>query len=243
MDGRFHNVYDDDVRADAYAELGFPGTYSLAFRDLPAIFRAHVTGRRALDFGCGTGRSTRFLRDLGFEVVGVDISGPMLEKARERDPSGHYRLVTEAGLTGLDAGRFDLVLAAFTFDNIPTASGKEQALRSLARLLAPAGRIVAIVSSPDIYVHEWASFSTRDFPENRRARSGDRVRITMLDVADRRPVEDVVCTEEDYRRLHELVGLEVLESHRPLARGDEPIAWKSETEIAPWVIDVLGRSR
>ena len=37
---------------------------------------------------------------------------------------------------------------------------------------------------PAIYVNEWASFSTRDFPENRNARDGDRVRIVMLDVPD-----------------------------------------------------------
>jgi hypothetical protein len=29
---------------------------------------------------------------------------------------------------------------------------------------------------------------------------------------------------------------------RPLATGDERIDWKSETEIAPWVVYVLGRA-
>lgn len=79
MTSGFHNVYDDEERAGAYAELGFPGTYYLAFRDLPSIFAEHVTGKRALDFGCGAGRSIRFLRGLGFDVVGVDISRPMLD--------------------------------------------------------------------------------------------------------------------------------------------------------------------
>ena len=71
MDRGFYNVYDDEQRANVYAELGFPSTYYLAFRDLPTIFTEHVRGRRALDFGCGTGRSTRFLRGLGFEVFGL----------------------------------------------------------------------------------------------------------------------------------------------------------------------------
>ena len=85
MDSGFHNVYDDEQRAGAYAGLEFPGTYYLAFRDLPSIFAEYVSGKRALDFGCGTGRSTRFLRSLGFEAVGIDISSPMLDKARELD--------------------------------------------------------------------------------------------------------------------------------------------------------------
>ena len=43
----FHNVYDDATMASAYARLAFPGTHHLAFRDLPALFGAHVKGRRA----------------------------------------------------------------------------------------------------------------------------------------------------------------------------------------------------
>ena len=65
------NCYEDASRADAYATLEFANTYYLAYRDLPAIISEHVTGTKALDFGCGTGRSTRFLRKLGFNVTGV----------------------------------------------------------------------------------------------------------------------------------------------------------------------------
>src|SRR5262245_40604794 len=101
MSAKFSNVYDDQTRANAYAKLEFPGTYYLAFRDLPAIINEHVQGRNALDFGCGAGRSTRFLRDLGFEVVGVDISEHMLARARERDPQGDYRLMPDGDLGNL----------------------------------------------------------------------------------------------------------------------------------------------
>jgi hypothetical protein len=31
----FRNVYEDSKRADAYAKMEFPGTYYLAYRDLP----------------------------------------------------------------------------------------------------------------------------------------------------------------------------------------------------------------
>jgi SAM-dependent methyltransferase len=240
MEGVIANVYDDEERARAYAELGFPGTYYLAFRDLPGVFTAHVAGQRALDFGCGTGRSTRFLRGLGYEVVGVDISAPMLEKARALDPTGDYRQVPDGDLRSLEGSGFDLVLSAFTFDNIPTLAQKTTTLQGLKGVLAECGRLVNVVSSPEIYVHEWASFSTRDYPENRAAGSGDRVLIVMLDVPDRRPVEDVLCTAADYEGLYQSTGFSVLETLRPLATGSEPMAWKSETQIVPWVIYVLG---
>jgi len=109
----FFNVYDDKARAEAYAKLEFPGTYYLAFRDVPAILSEHIQGRNAVDFGCGTGRSTRFLRDLGYNVVGVDISAQMLAQARVRDPDGEYRLVPEGDVGGLAPNSYDLVFSAF----------------------------------------------------------------------------------------------------------------------------------
>ena len=242
MGSDFSNVYDDDERADSYADLEFPGTYWLAYRDIPALIEAHVQGTRALDFGCGTGRSTRFLRDLGFDVVGVDIAESMLARARERDPAGDYRQVPDGELPGLNPGSFDLILSVFTFDNIPDVEQKVTLLKALRRLLAPGGRMINLVSSPVIYVNEWASFSTRDFPENRDAHDGDRVRIVMLDVADSRPVEDVLCSEEAYEAAYGRAGLVPIDVHRPLGRRDEPFEWVSETEVSPWAIYVLERA-
>jgi len=237
----FRNTYDDLAYADAYARLEFPGTYYLAYRDLPAIIGAHVSGRRAGDFGCGTGRSTRFLRSLGFDAVGLDIAADMIGKAVELDPAGAYRLVGEGDFGGLPDGSFGLVLSVFTFDNIP-AERKAGILTGLRGLLAPDGRIVNLVSSPDVYTHEWASFSSQDFPENRDARPGDVVRCINNSIDDRRPAEDVLCPDETYREVYAAAGLDLVATYRPLARGDEPIAWVNETRIAPWVIYVVRAS-
>jgi SAM-dependent methyltransferase len=237
----FANCYEDVDRANAYATLEFANTYYLAYRDLPEIVAQHVTGSRAIDFGCGTGRSTRFLRKLGLTVTGVDIAEDMLRIARATDPAGDYRLAPGANLDEFPVGICDLVLSAFTFDNIPGAM-KTRIFRDLAKLLTPAGIIVSLVSSPQIYKHEWASFSAKDYPENRLARSGDVVRIITTDFADRRPAEDILCTDESYREIYREAGLEVIRVLTPLAKGDEPYAWVNETRIAPWVIYVLKRA-
>ena len=240
---RFFNVYDDGDRAASYARLEFPGTYYLAFRDLPKIIGEHVHGGNALDFGCGAGRSTRFLRALGFDVVGVDISEPMLGRARDRDPSGEYRRVADGDLGAFASERYDLILSAFTFDNVPTMEKKVALFASLRRLLRAGGTIVNLVSTPEIYVNEWASFSTKDFPQNRAARCGDKVFIVMLDVDDRRPVEDVMWTDEGYRDVYARSGLRTIAVHRPLGHAGDPCAWVSETTIAPWTIYVVGRAQ
>ena len=239
MDRPFSNVYDDAARAEAYASLDFPGTYYLAFRDLPALIDGHVAGRRALDFGCGAGRSTRFLRRLGFDTIGIDISSSMIDMARRMDPGGAYELVRDGDFSGFESRRFDLILSAFAFDNIPGNTTRADLLRGLRRLLAPGGRILILGSTPEIYMHEWASFTTLPFPENHDARSGEQVRIVMKDVADPRPVVDLIWWHEDYSRLFEQAGLDVVAEHRPLGRAGEPVAWISETSVAPWVVYVV----
>jgi hypothetical protein len=98
------------------------------------------------------------------------------------------------------------------------------------------------VSAPEIYVNEWASFTTEEFPENRLAKSGDKVRIIMTDVEDRRPVADIVWSDAAYRETYEKAGLELIETYKPLAREDEPFDWVNETKISPWVIYVLKKA-
>ena len=238
----FVNCYNNATRADAYSKLEFANTYHLAFRDLPEIFRAHVKGAAVLDFGCGTGRSTRFLRGLGFDPVGVDISEEMVFRAHSLDPQGDYRVIPGDDMSALPPSSFSLIQSAFTFDNIPGMETKVRLFRDLRSLLTPDGILVNIVSAPEIYWNEWASFSTRDFPENRNARPGDPVKIITTDFEDRSPAVDILWPHESYVEVYAGAQLEVVELRKPLANGDEPYNWVSETHIAPWVIYALRRS-
>jgi len=114
---------------------------------LPALIRRYDHGSRALDFGCGTGRSTRLLRNLGLNVIGADISQAMLDQARALDPSGEYHLV-RGNISGEFApGSFDIILAALRFDNMPTEANAD-ALSGLRTLLAPDGCLLLLFLQP-----------------------------------------------------------------------------------------------
>lgn len=236
------NCYADAKRAEAYARLEFPGTYYLAYRDLPDLFFEYVSGRKAIDFGCGAGRSTRFLKRLGFNTLGVDIAKDMITKAKEKDPTGAYLLIKDGTLDQLKANSYDLVMSAFAFDNISTMEKKVTLFRKLANLLNNEGIIINLVSAPEIYLNEWASFSTKAFPENRNAQSGDKVKIIITAIDDERPVEDFIWTDEDYREVYKKAALRLVNTYKPLAQGNEPYSWINETQIAPWTIYVLKRA-
>jgi SAM-dependent methyltransferase len=234
------NAYEDEARAEAYANLAFQATYHLAYRDLPRILSEHVAGRRALDFGCGAGRSTRFLRALDFEVVGVDVSSEMLGKARALDPGGRYERIGDGDLAGHPTAGYDLVLAAYPFDNIAGPERRVRLMEELRRIMMPTGRLVLVASTPELYVNEWATFTTAAFPENAGARSGERVRIVIKEGGDTRPIDDLIWFDADYRDTFRRAGFELLATHRPLALGDEPFDWVNETRIPPWVLYVAG---
>jgi len=236
---KFSNVYNDPRRAEAYSKLKFDKTYYLAYRDLPQIISKYTSGKNALDFGCGTGRSTRFLQTLGFKTMGVDISEEMITIAQQLDPTGFYQRIDDGDFSNLPSFSYDLVLCAFTFDNIPTMNKKITLFKGLSMLLTQNGTILNLVSSPEIYTHEWASFTTKDFPENAEAKTGDIVRIITIDIKDKRPCYDIFWSAEDYTKVYTNAGLHIINTSKPLATGHEPYQWVNETKIAPWTIYIL----
>ena len=239
----FENSWDNQVRAESYAKLEFPNTYYLAYRDLPKIISEHVKGNKAIDFGCGTGRSTRFLKQLGLDAIGIDISQDMLQIAMNNDEGGDYRLVSNGKYDHLGIGQFDLVQSIFTFDNIPGWDNRTNILKGLSRLLNETGKMILLDATPELYINEWASFSTKNFPDNWAAKTGDIVCDIMLDVEDNRPVEDIYWTVPDYHKLFKKAELTLDATYKPLGSKDEPFNWVSETEMAPWIIFVLNNSR
>lgn len=106
-------TYDAEVEDNPYnADLEMPGTTSLV---------PDVDGQRVLDAGCGTGIYTEWLLEQGAgEVVGVDVSEPMLRRARDRvgDGATFHRADLGEPLAFLEDDTFDGVVSALAVDYV-----------------------------------------------------------------------------------------------------------------------------
>jgi SAM-dependent methyltransferase len=104
--------------------------------------------QRALDFGCGVGRLSQALADHADEVVGLDISEPMLEVARAIDRTGGRCTFVHndvADLRRFPDGHFDLVYSALVLQHLPRPA-IDLYLAELLRVLRPDG--TAVVQLP-----------------------------------------------------------------------------------------------
>jgi phosphatidylethanolamine/phosphatidyl-N-methylethanolamine N-methyltransferase len=108
-----------------------------------AIDAAERIGGRILEVGVGTGLSLAGYAKSN-SIFGIDISGPMLVKARER--VAKLRLRHVEGLAIMDAEHltfpdesFDVVVAQYVVTAVPHP---EQALDEFLRVLRPGGEII-----------------------------------------------------------------------------------------------------
>jgi len=119
-------------------------TKTRLFPEEQTIFNKYLTdtSQSVLDLGCGTGRTTRHLRDMGLNVVGVDISEKMIARAKMLHPDIDFRVGDACNLNFQDAS-FDTVLFSFNgLDCIYPETLRVKAIREIYRVLKPDGLFI-----------------------------------------------------------------------------------------------------
>lgn len=125
--------------------------YDHTFGKVAAEGRKHAveiinrsTGR-VLEVGVGTGLSLPTYKR-ALEIVGIDLSPEMLDKARER--VANLNLTNVTGLHEMDAGQlefandaFDTVVAMYVMTVVPEP---EKVMKELARVCRPGGQVLLV---------------------------------------------------------------------------------------------------
>lgn len=144
-----HSDLDKDTITKAYAK--WAPVYDVVFGPVfergreAAIAAAERVGGRILEVGVGTGISLASYSSKN-RIFGVDISEPMLAKARERVAElglGHVEglAVMDAEHLNFPDGSFDVVMAQYVVTTVPNP---EATLDEFARVLKPGGEIILV---------------------------------------------------------------------------------------------------
>ena len=133
--------YAPKFEASLVDELGYRGP-DLLFKAVLAVRAA--TGkpaffRRAVDLGCGTGLAARAFAAQTDEIIGIDLSARMIERARATGLYAELEVAEIlAGLRNREAASADLILAA---DVMVYVHDMAPLLREVARVLMPGGLV------------------------------------------------------------------------------------------------------
>ena len=99
-----------------------------------------VSGKAVIDIGCGEGRFCRLLAERGANVTGVDLTRPLIDRARALGREGQTYLVGDAvDLAGVDDAGFDLAVSYIVLVDL---LDYRRAMEAAYRVLRPGGRLV-----------------------------------------------------------------------------------------------------
>lgn len=106
-------------------------------------------GISVLDYGCGSGKVSRRLRDDGFDyVTGVDISSTMIEKAISAGTNRlRFEQIHGPNLPFPD-NSFEAVISCFLFINIPERRELVRITTEVMRVLKPGGSYYILDTHP-----------------------------------------------------------------------------------------------
>ena len=139
--------YARDYKALIAAQTGFfdrDQDYFIRYK-IERLKRIAGDARAILDFGCGIGRSTPYLRDIfpDASIVGCDPSRESLALAEEQNPGAHFVALDALAETAA----FDVALASCVFHHI-APSDRQAALAFCQTRLKPGGRLVIFEHNP-----------------------------------------------------------------------------------------------
>jgi len=128
-----------EARRSIYADSDGPDPRDEALRVVAELEPVSV-----LEVGCGPGElSERMARDLGLDVIAVDLSERMVELARQR---GVEASVADVQALPFGDESFDCVVAAWMLYHVPDVA---LGLEEIARVLRSGGHLVAVTNSED----------------------------------------------------------------------------------------------
>lgn len=121
---------------------------------LAKILKEHSV-YKVLDLSCGTGSQVFYLKELGFEVVGIDINAKMLKIAKQKAKAKHLKIkFLQGDCRNSQVGEFDAVITIFNAIGHLSREDFHKALWNINQNLKPGGLYVFDIFNRDYLQHE-----------------------------------------------------------------------------------------
>jgi ubiquinone/menaquinone biosynthesis C-methylase UbiE len=110
-----------------------------------------VAGMKLLEVGCGTGHWSQFFSNCGFEVIGIDISEPMITVAKSRLIANASFHIADGHTLPFKDNRFDVTAAITTLEFVQNV---ESVLQEMGRCTRkPGGQILVGVLNASAHIN------------------------------------------------------------------------------------------
>lgn len=219
--------------AKIYGTLGIEGTtYEIGYDCVRQSLGDGISGKTFLDFGCGAGRSSVFLKALGAEhVYGVDHDQNMLDLALAAKPGGvEFFLIADT--IPLPDEAADGAISLTVFVEIRTKSALSRACSEVARVLRYGSPFIVMSVNPAAFGHKFRSFG---YPTDEPLQSGDMTTAIITAAGGQFAIDDTYWTEEDYWDALVQAGLTVAAIDYPSPH--DPFAWSTdEATVPPFIV-------
>jgi ubiquinone/menaquinone biosynthesis C-methylase UbiE len=141
-----NNLSDHNIKVYRQADaIKFYEDFSSLYDKEKRVFEkyyADCTGIRVLDIGCGGGRITRVLKDMGCSVTGVDVSADMVRSAQEKHSDIVFMVMDAVKLKFPDESFDDVWFSFNGLDFIFPKDSRIKALKEIYRVIKPGGKFV-----------------------------------------------------------------------------------------------------
>lgn len=135
----------DALAADYDRFVNWQGRLSHELPFFASLFERHGV-QSVLDSACGTGHHALALADLGYRVVGADLSTAMIERAREhatsQDVDVTFHVAGLGGLAALGESVDAVICLGNSLPHLLSAHAVDNALADFATVLRPGGLLV-----------------------------------------------------------------------------------------------------
>ncbi len=134
-------TWDALAGAESAVYVGDPARGAEELAGLFGRLGADPRGGTCVEVGCGPGRMTGALAERFDEVIAVDVSPAMLERARAAVPAERVRFLAVSGerLDGVDDGIANVLVCYLVLQHLPSRNVIVSYLHEFARVLASDG--------------------------------------------------------------------------------------------------------